>query len=103
MHALILLSPSETNPPDTESQMKHERFIDALDEADKVVLGGGWKPSAGGFEGAYLVNCESLDEARAIAVSDPLVRAKAFRCDVVEWVLVGLNPDAVDRSSLLYP
>lgn len=27
----------------------------------------------------------------------------AVRCDVVEWQLVGVNPDAVDREVLLYP
>jgi uncharacterized protein YciI len=103
MHALILMSPSGKSPTDAELQMEHERFIDGLDQANKVVLGGGWAPAMGGFEAAYLVSCESLEEARAIAVSDPLVRADAIRCDVVEWELVGMNPDAVDRSSLLYP
>jgi hypothetical protein len=44
-----------------------------------------------------------LDEARAIAASGPLVRTGGIRCDVVEWELVGVNPDAVDRSALLYP
>jgi uncharacterized protein YciI len=103
MHALILILPSGTNPPDAESQIEHERFIDGLDEANKVVLGGSWRPAVGGFEGAYLVSCASLDEARAIAGSDPLVGADPTRCDVVEWELVGVNPDSVDRSSLLYP
>jgi hypothetical protein len=32
-----------------------------------------------------------------------LIRADAIHCDVVKWQLVGMNPDAVDRSSLLYP
>jgi uncharacterized protein YciI len=103
MHALILMTPRGTSPTDAEPQAEHERFIDGLDQAKKVVLGGGWNPPAGGFEAAYVVSCESLEEARAIAVSDPLVRAGAIRCDVVEWELVGMNPDAVDRSSLLYP
>jgi hypothetical protein len=43
------------------------------------------------------VSCESLEAARAIAASDPLVRADAIRCEVVAWELVGMNPDAVDR------
>lgn len=57
----------------------------------------------GAFTGAYLVSCTSLDEAHEIARSDPLFRTDEFDYDVVEWQLVGLNPDAVDRSSLLYP
>jgi uncharacterized protein YciI len=103
MHALILMSPSGQTPTDAELQMEHERFIDALDEANKVVLGGTWEPAAAGYEAAYLVSCESPEEAHAIAASDPLVRADAIHFDVVKWQLVGMNPDAVDRSSLLYP
>jgi uncharacterized protein YciI len=103
MHALILVAPRGEDPPDAETQMEHERFIDGLNEANKVVLGGSWTPATGGFAGAYLVSCLSLDEAHAIALSDPLFRTHAFRYDVVEWQLVGVNPDAVDRSSLLYP
>jgi uncharacterized protein YciI len=103
MHALILMSPSGTGSADAELQTEHERFVDELDHASKVVLGGGWEPAAGGFDGAYLVSCDSLEEARAIAASDPLVRADAIRCEVVEWELVGMNPDAVDRGLLLYP
>jgi uncharacterized protein YciI len=97
------MSPGGKSPSDAELQVEHERFIDELDQTNKVVLGGEWKPAAGGFEAAYLLNCESVEEAQAIASSDPLVRAGAIRCEVVEWELVGMNPDAVDRGSLLYP
>jgi uncharacterized protein YciI len=117
MHALVLLAPRRTSPADAEHPAGHERsidrldpelhaehvrFIDRLDQADKVVLGGQLRPAAGGFEGAYVVSCESLDEAREISASDPYVRADSFGCQVVEWELVGINPDAVDRGALLH-
>jgi hypothetical protein len=103
MHALVLMAPSATTPANSELHGKHERFIDDLDRANKVVLGGEWKPPKDRFYGAYVVSCESLQEAREIADSDPLVRANAIRCEVVEWELVGVNPDAVDREALVYP
>ena len=53
--------------------------------------------------GAYVVPCASLNEAREIAESDPLVRRNAIRCDVIEWELVGINVNAIDRAALLYP
>jgi uncharacterized protein YciI len=117
MHALVLLAPRRTTPADAEQppgrersidrldpelHAEHERFIDRLDQADKVVLGGRLRPAAAGFEGAYVVSCESLSEAREISASDPYVRADAIGCKVVEWELVGINPDAVDRGALLY-
>lgn len=103
MHALVLMAPGPAPDRAGELEQAHERFIDELDEASRVVLGGSWKPPAGGFDAAYLVRCESLEEAREIALSDPLARAGAITCEVVEWELVGVNPDAVDQGSLLFP
>lgn len=102
MHVLVLMARRGNASAGDELQREHEQFIDGLDRMNKVVLGGSWKPAAAGFEGAYLLSCSSLDEAREIAASDPLVRADAIRCEVIEWELVGVNPAAVDRSALLY-
>jgi uncharacterized protein YciI len=97
------MAPSATTRANSELDAKHERFIDDLDRTNKVILGGEWKPPTDRFYGAYVLSCGSLQEAREIAESDPLVRAHAIRCEVVEWELVGVNPDAVDREALLYP
>ena len=102
MHALVLLAPSGHTPTDHELQAEHERFIDGLDRADQVVTGGSLRPPSERLEGAYLLRCASLREARKIAESDPLVRADAVRFEVLECVLVAFNPDAIDRGALLY-
>ena len=103
MHALVLMAPSGTTRADDELQADHERFIDELDRANQVITGGSLRPPSDRLEGAYVLRCESISEAREIAGSDPLARAGAVRCEVLEWVLVGFNPDAVDRGALLYP
>jgi len=102
VHALVLLAIGPAGVSD-ELQHDHERFIGVLEDANKVVLGGGLEPAVGPYDGAYVLSCASLDEACDIAASDPLVRGGGVRRDVVEWQLVGVNPDAVDRGSLLYP
>lgn len=102
MHALVLLGASRTLY-DEELQARHEAFIDELDRQNRVILGGGWEPPTDGFVGAYLLRCDSLQEAQRIARADPFVRSGAARCEVVEWVLVGINPQAVDRTALHYP
>lgn len=102
MHALVLMLPGAVGVTEAVDR-DHERFIGELDEAGKVVLGGALKPAGEPYHGAYVLNCGSLDEARTVAASDPLVRAGAIRCEVLEWELVGVNPDAVDRDALLYP
>ena len=103
MHALVLMAPTGTSRADDGVQAAHERFIDELDRANRVVTGGSLKPPSGLLEGAYVLRCESIAEAREVAESDLLVRAGAVRCEVLEWVLVAFNPDAVDPEALLYP
>ena len=102
MHALVLLAPGPSHASNGDLQAGHEGFIDGLIAENRVVLGGDWKPPVAGFEAAYLLSCTTLDEARQIAASDPLVRGDAMRFEVVEWELVGVDPDAVDRDALLY-
>jgi hypothetical protein len=102
VHALVLMAPGTAAVTDAVDR-DHERFVDELDKANGVVLGGALKPPGDPYHGAYVLSCGSLDEARAIAASDPLVRSGAVCCEVLEWELVGVNPDAVDRDALLYP
>ena len=64
MHALVFLAPSGPTPADDELQAEHERFIDGLDRAGQVVTGGSLRPATERLEGAYLLRCESLEEAR---------------------------------------
>jgi uncharacterized protein YciI len=103
MHALVLLAPSGARSAEGEPNAEHEDFIDGLIAQHRVVLGGDWKPPLAGFEAAYLLSCSSLDEAREIAESDPFVCGGTMRFEVVEWELVAVDPDAVDRDSLFYP
>ena len=103
MHVLVLLAPVANHAAGEQLQPDHERFIDGLIAQKRIVLGGDWKPPVAGFDAAYLLSCATLDEARQIAAKDPFVRGDAMRFEVVEWQLVGVDPDAVDRDSLLYP
>jgi uncharacterized protein YciI len=102
VHALVLLSPGAKHESAEALSVEHERFIDSLIAERRVVLGGDWKPPVAGYEAAYLLSCATLDDACEIASSDPFVRGEALRFVVVEWELVGFDPDAVDRDALLY-
>jgi uncharacterized protein YciI len=102
VHALVLLSPGAKHESAEALSVEHERFIDSLIAERRVVLGGDWKPPVAGYEAAYLLSCATLDDACEIASSDPFVRGEALRFEVVEWELVGFDPDAVDRDALLY-
>jgi uncharacterized protein YciI len=102
VHALVLLAPRPSHASSEDLQAGHEGFIDGLIAENRIVLGGDWKPPIAGFDAAYLLSCATLHEARQIAAKDPFVRGDAMRFEVVEWELVGVDPDAVDREVLLY-
>jgi hypothetical protein len=42
---LILMSPGPNGAPDADLHAEPEQFSHGLDQANKVVLGGGWKPA----------------------------------------------------------
>jgi YCII-related domain len=96
---LVVLQPvaGAVEPPD------HEPFVDSLVARNLVLLGGVLEPPLGGADGAYVLSCASIDEARRLAAEDPLVSSGSTRADVVEWQLVGINPEAVDPALELRP
>jgi uncharacterized protein YciI len=96
---LVLLHPvaGSTDPPD------HEPFVDSLVARNLVLLGGDLVPSAGGAEAAYVLSCASLEDARKLVAEDPLVSSSSMRAEIVEWELVGVNPQAIEPSLHLVP
>jgi uncharacterized protein YciI len=81
----------------------HERFIDSLIERNLVLLGGGFAEVVDDADGAYLLQCASLEEAREVAAADPYAVHDVVRPECVVWELVGINPDAIDVAAVLRP
>jgi hypothetical protein len=91
---LVLLHPV----PGAGSLPDHEPFIDWLDGMNLVLLGGDLEPPAGGADAAYVLSCGSEAQAHELVAADPLVTSGCMRPEVVEWRLVGVNPDAVEPA-----
>jgi uncharacterized protein YciI len=81
----------------------HEDFIDSLIRRNLVLLGGGFAEPTNDAEGAYLLRCSGIEEAREIVATDPYVVHGVVRPECVVWELVGINPDAIDESAVLRP
>ena len=96
---LVLLQPvaNAGEPPE------HEPYVDSLVARNLVLLGGPYGSRVGGVDAAYLLHCDTLGDARGIADEDPLVSSGSMRARVVEWQLVGINPDAIAPSLVLRP
>ena len=60
----------------------HYAFLDELKQQGKLELAGPFTDKSGG---AYLIKAANLDEARAIAFSDPVHTSKSSIVTVYEW------------------
>jgi uncharacterized protein YciI len=60
----------------------HYAFLDGLRQRGQLELAG---PFADKLGGAYLIKAGSLEEARAIAFSDPVHTSKSSIVTVYEW------------------
>jgi len=79
----------------------HVEFIDSLIERHLVLLGGGFSDPIDGIDAAYLLRCDSLEEAKAIAADDPYAIHGVHDPDTVEWHLVGIDPELIDSNLVL--
>ena len=103
MYVLVLLMAGARAADEPLHAAAHERFIDSLIERNLVLLGGGFAEPIADSVGAYLLRCQTLDEARELVESDPYVANGVVQPELTQWELVGINPEAIDASLVLRP
>jgi uncharacterized protein YciI len=95
MYVVVFLRRGE-NAQEERYDEAHEAFIDSLISRHAILLGGPFGALLGDVDGAYVLRCGSLDEAREIASEDPLVVHGVSRAECLEWRLVGIDVDAIE-------
>lgn len=60
----------------------HYAFLDQLRQQGKLELAGPFTDKSGG---AYIIKAENLEEARAVAYSDPVYTTSSSVVTVYEW------------------
>jgi uncharacterized protein YciI len=76
----------------------HVGFIDSLIERRLVFLGGDFSTAVDGMSAAYLLRCNSIEEAQAVAAEDPYSIHGVYETETVEWQLVGIDPELIDSN-----
>jgi uncharacterized protein YciI len=76
----------------------HVAFIESLIERRLVFLGGDFSEPVDGIAAAYLLRCDSIEDARAIAAEDPYLLHGVYEAETVEWLLVGIDPGLIDPN-----
>lgn len=95
---LVLLQPGPNHAAEPEHRAAHISFIETMEAADVVLLGGWFDSPVDGAEAAYLLHVSSQAEAKRWAARDPLVAQKVFQSRVVAWNLVGISASAIDTT-----
>jgi uncharacterized protein YciI len=95
---LVLLRRGENHYAAAEHFPAHVQFVTTMEAASAVLLGGSFGSPIDGAEAAYLLHVASLAEAEDVASQDPLVQARVCEAKIVEWNLVGVCREAIDRA-----
>ena len=98
MYVVVFLRRGENAQDEERHAAAHEAFIDSLIARHAILLGGPFGRLLDDVDGAYVLRCRSLDEAREIASGDPLVVHRASRAECIEWQLVGIDVDAIEST-----
>lgn len=97
---LVLLRPAANHAEADAHFADHVSFIEDMDAANLVLLGGDFEGAVHGADAAYLLHTASRAEAEEWAARDPLIRSGAYSAHIVDWHLVGIAPRAVDPRLL---
>jgi len=95
---LVLLHPGPNRAAEPEHIAAHVGFIETMEAANVVLLGGEFAAPIDSAQAAYLLHVSSAAEAQSWAARDPLVVEKVFQPHVVEWRLVGIAAAAIDAA-----
>lgn len=93
---LVLLYPGSNRAAEPQHRAAHVAFIETMEAAAVVLLGGEFDSPIDGAQAAYLLHVTSQSEAERWAAKDPLVVEKVFQARVVAWHLVGIAATAID-------
>ncbi len=101
IYLMVLLAHGPRHPGASDADERHEAFITELIRQNRILLGGKWSRMAGPFAAGYLLHCDSMAEGKRIVDGDPYVMEGVYEPTLVEWLLVGINPKAIEDELVL--
>ena len=103
VYVLVILKEGRNADAKPLHAAAHEAFISSLIKRNVVLLGGTFTDAVENAFAGYLLRCDEVDEARRIASEDPFAVNDVVSPMCVAWELVGVNPEAIDRSAVIRP
>ena len=88
-YVLVILktgSATIANKAVTDSLFRgHMQNINRLADAGKLVVAGPLQKNEKGYRGIFILNVKTIDEAKALLVTDPAVKAGLLDSEVFSW------------------
>ena len=88
-YVLVILKtgPNTTALEDEKKQLfaGHMANIQKLAKDGKLAVAGPFGKNDLTYRGIFILNCETVDEAEALAKGDPAVQAGIFTCEYIPW------------------
>ena len=103
VYVLVILKEGRNADAKPLHAAAHEAFISSLIKRNVVLLGGAFPGAVENAFAGYLLRCDEVDDARRIASEDPFAVNHVASPKCVAWELVGINPEAIDRSAVIRP
>lgn len=96
MYYLVTLAEPDAR---ASEEIDHESFIDSLVSHQLALLGGPldgdpWPQATA----AYVLCCDSRQQADDLVATDPLVASRLASATVRQWDLVGIDPRVIDPA-----
>jgi uncharacterized protein YciI len=63
----------------------HLQNIKRLAEAGKLIVAGPLKKNAKEYEGIFILNVRTIDEANILLETDPAIKSKALETELFQW------------------
>lgn len=89
MYVLVILKPGNAQIQDKKVSDSlfagHLQNINHLAKTGKLVMAGPIKENSRSYEGIFILNAKTIEEAKALLETDPAIKANVFATELFEW------------------
>jgi uncharacterized protein YciI len=89
MYILVILKTGQMKMEDKQKRdslfLGHLQNIKRLAEAGKLIVAGPLKENAKEYEGIFILNVKTIEEANILLETDPAIQSKALETELYQW------------------
>ena len=79
----------------------HMENMGRLAKIGKLTVAGPFEKNDKNFRGLFILNVKTIDEAKALIMTDPAIKAQIFEVDLIEWYVSAALPMYLKSHDLI--